>query len=213
MKEYRKKMILLQIVIKRIIDILFAIILLILLTPVFLVIAICIKLDSKGSVFFIQNRLGKDGRIFKMYKFRSMKQNAEDIRSEDGSTYNSGTDPRVTRVGSVLRNTSLDELPQLINILKGDMSFIGPRPDLPDHFTLYTEYEKNKLKVKPGITGYAQVLGRNSILWKDRIKLDIYYIDNYSLLLDFKILLLTVVAVFKKEGIYVKSENNTDNTV
>jgi len=212
-KEYRKKMILLQIVIKRIIDILFAIILLILLTPVFLVIAICIKLDSKGSVFFIQNRLGKDGRIFKMYKFRSMKQNAEDIRSEDGSTYNSGTDPRVTRVGSVLRNTSLDELPQLINILKGDMSFIGPRPDLPDHFTLYTEYEKNKLKVKPGITGYAQVLGRNSILWKDRIKLDIYYIDNYSLLLDFKILLLTVVAVFKKEGIYVKSENNTDNTV
>jgi undecaprenyl phosphate N,N'-diacetylbacillosamine 1-phosphate transferase len=200
-----------QKVIKEILDRIFSIIFLILLLPLFLLIALCIKLDSKGPVLFIQDRLGRGGRIFKMYKFRSMNEEAEDIRQEDGSTYNSEDDPRVTKAGRILRKTSLDELPQLINILKGEMSFVGPRPDLPDHYSLYTEYEKRKLSVKPGITGYAQALGRNSIPWKERIKLDIYYIDNYSLLFDFKILYLTVAAVLKKEGIYSGTESKADD--
>ncbi|CEN94070.1 MAG: sugar transferase [Paeniclostridium sordellii] len=187
--------------IKNIIDRVFGLVLLILLSPVLLIISILIKIDSKGPVIFKQKRLGKNGQIFEIYKFRTMYVNAPDLRNEDGSTFNSDDDPRVTKIGKFLRKTSLDELTQIFNILKGDMSFIGPRPDLPDHYDLYTEFDKKKLSVKPGVTGYAQCNGRNSIEWKKRIEMDIFYINNFNLLLDIKILFKTVFSVLRKEGI------------
>ena len=139
-----------------------------------------------------------------MYKFRTMKENSEDIRNEDGSTYNGENDTRVTKVGKFLRKTSLDEVPQIINVLKGDMSFVGPRPDLPEHMKLYSEFEKRKLEIRPGITGYNQAYYRNSVEWKERIKNDIYYIDNLTIWLDIKVIFKTIVTVFKKEGVYIK---------
>lgn len=138
--------------IKRFLDIILAIILLPFLFAIIIVIGPFIYLEDGGSVFYISKRLGKRGRVFEMYKFRTMKENSRDIRNADGSTFNSINDPRVTKIGRILRRTSIDELPQIINVLKGDMSFIGPRPDLPEHIMLYTKEEKRKLKVKPGIT-------------------------------------------------------------
>ena len=138
--------------IKRFLDIILAIILLPFLFVIIIVIGPFIYLEDGGSVFYISKRLGKRGKIFEMYKFRTMKENSRDIRNADGSTFNSIDDPRVTKIGRILRRTSIDELPQIINVLKGDMSFIGPRPDLPEHIMLYTKEEKRKLKVKPGIT-------------------------------------------------------------
>lgn len=138
--------------IKRFLDIILAIILLPFLFAIIIVIGPFIYLEDGGSVFYISKRLGKRGRVFEMYKFRTMKENSRDIRNADGSTFNSIDDPRVTKIGRILRRTSIDELPQIINVLKGDMSFIGPRPDLPEHIMLYTKEEKRKLKVKPGIT-------------------------------------------------------------
>lgn len=187
--------------IKHILDKIFGVILLVLLSPILVIIAIAIKLNSKGPVIFKQKRLGKNGEIFEIYKFRTMYVDAPDLRNEDGSTFNSDDDPRVTTVGKFLRKTSLDEISQIFNILKGEMSFIGPRPDLPDHYNLYTEFDKKKLLVRPGVTGYAQANGRNNIEWKKRIEMDIFYIDNYSLLLDIKILFKTVFSVLKSEGV------------
>ncbi|KKY01798.1 hypothetical protein VN21_07060 [Paraclostridium benzoelyticum] len=187
--------------IKNVLDKVFGLILLILLAPILLIIAFAIKLDSRGPIIFKQKRLGKNGNIFEIYKFRTMYVNAPDIRNEDGSTFNSDNDPRVTRVGNVLRKTSLDELTQIFNILKGEMSFIGPRPDLPDHYELYTDFDKRKLLVKPGVTGYAQCNGRNNIEWKNRIEMDIFYIENYSILLDVQILIKTALSVLKSEGV------------
>ncbi|MCU9816205.1 sugar transferase [Paraclostridium sp. AKS73] len=187
--------------IKNVLDKVFGLILLILLAPILLIIAFAIKLDSRGPIIFKQKRLGKNGNIFEIYKFRTMYVNAPDIRNEDGSTFNSDNDPRVTRVGNVLRKTSLDELTQIFNILKGEMSFIGPRPDLPDHYELYTDFDKRKLLVKPGVTGYAQCNGRNNIEWKNRIEMDIFYIENYSILLDVRILIKTALSVLKSEGV------------
>ena len=138
--------------IKKFLDIILAIILLPFLFAIIIVIGPFIYLEDGGSVFYISKRLGKRGRVFEMYKFRTMKENSRDIRNADGSTFNSIDDPRVTRMGRILRRTSIDELPQIINVLKGDMSFIGPRPDLPEHIMLYTKEEKRKLKIKPGIT-------------------------------------------------------------
>ena len=191
--------------IKHILDKIFGIILLILLSPILAIIAIAIKVDSKGPVIFKQKRLGKDGQIFEIYKFRTMYVDAPDIRNEDGSTFNSDNDPRVTKVGLVLRKTSLDELLQIFNVIKGDMSFIGPRPDLPEQLELYTEFDKKKLLVRPGVTGYAQCNGRNNIEWKKRIEMDIYYIENYSLWLDIKILFKTVFSVLRSEGVNQQS--------
>ena len=191
--------------IKHILDKIFGIILLILLSPILAIIAIAIKVASKGPVIFKQKRLGKDGQIFEIYKFRTMYVDAPDIRNEDGSTFNSDNDPRVTKVGKILRKTSLDELSQIFNILKGEMTFIGPRPDLPDHYNLYTEFDKKKLLVRPGVTGYAQCNGRNNIAWKKRIEMDIYYIENYSLWLDIKILFKTVFSVLRSEGVNQQS--------
>lgn len=188
-------------VIKHILDKIFGVILLILLFPILIIIAVAIRIDSDGPIIFKQKRLGKDGNVFEIYKFRTMYVDAPDLRNEDGSTFNSDNDPRVTKVGNILRKTSLDELAQIFNILKGEMSFIGPRPDLPDHYDLYTEFDKKKLLVRPGVTGYAQANGRNNIEWKKRIEMDIFYIENYSLLLDIKILFKTVFSVLKSEGV------------
>ena len=190
--------------IKRLLDVFLAIILLPVLLIITFMVAPFIYLEDKGSVFYNANRLGKKGKIFKMYKFRTMKENSCDIRNADGSTYNSEYDPRVTKVGKVLRRTSIDELPQILNVLKGEMSFIGPRPDLPEHIMLYTKEEKRKLKVRPGITGYNQAYFRNSIRWKDKIRNDLYYIDNISLKMDLRIFFRTFISIFRKDLIYSK---------
>lgn len=198
--------------IKHIIDKIFGAILLMLIFPILALMAIAIKLNSKGPVIFKQKRLGKNGKIFDMYKFRTMYVDAPDLRNKDGSTFNSDDDPRVTNVGKILRKTSLDELPQILNILKGEMSFIGPRPDLPDHYELYSEDDKKKLLVRPGVTGYAQANGRNSNSWAQRIAMDIYYIENYSLVLDVQIFFKTIFSALKQEGVNKHSESSEEAT-
>ena len=197
--------------IKRVLDLFFSIICLIPFAIAFVVIAPIIWIEDKGSIFYNASRLGKNGKVFKMYKFRSMKMNSKDIRNKDGSTYNGSDDPRLTKIGKVLRKTSIDELPQILNVLNGSMSFIGPRPDLPEHFKLYTENEKRKLEVRPGITGYNQAYYRNSIEWKERIKNDIYYIDNLSLIMDIKVFFKTIITIFQHKGVYIEDSNNKDN--
>lgn len=137
-----------------------------------------------------------------MYKFRTMKRNAPDIRNADGSTYNAKNDPRLTRIGAFLRSSSLDELPQIINILKNEMSFIGPRPDLPEHIKLYSNKELKKLSVLPGITGYNQAYFRNSVSFKERLKNDLYYIRHLSFCLDLKIFIKTIEGIVLRRGVY-----------
>ena len=175
--------------------------------PVGAVIAVAghfIKHEDGGPVFYNAPRVGLNGKEFTMYKLRTMKVNAPDLVMEDGSTYNGADDPRLTNIGAFLRKTSLDEMPQFINVLKGDMSIVGPRPDLKRETDLYEGEEALKLTVKPGITGYAAVYGRNSLPWHDRLALDIYYVKNESFALDAKIFLKTFATVFKQEGIYVE---------
>ena len=186
---------------KRISDVVIGGIGLIILFPIFVIIGILIKLDSKGPVFFTQERAGKDGKIFKAYKLRTMVENAEKI----GLGYEVAKDDgRITRVGKHLR-WGIDELPQLINVFKGEMSMVGPRPALPHQVERYSEKEKRRLEVKPGITGWALINGRNALTWPERIKLDIWYIDQWSIWLDLKILFKTIwVVIFTREGIYGK---------
>jgi lipopolysaccharide/colanic/teichoic acid biosynthesis glycosyltransferase len=174
---------------------------LIILLPIFAIIGVFIKLDSKGPIFFIQKRAGKDGKIFKAYKLRTMVDNAV----ETGLGYEmSKDDNRITRVGKHLR-WGIDELPQLINVFKGEMSLVGPRPALPHQVKKYSKQERRRLEVKSGITGWALVNGRNILSWSERIKLDIWYVDHWSLWLDLKILFRTIwVVIFKREGIYGK---------
>lgn len=195
---------------KRFLDIILSSIGMIFFTLIFIPVSIAIYLEDKGPIFYNAPRLGKDGKVFKMYKFRSMKVNAPDIRKADGSTYNGEDDPRLTRVGKFIRKTSLDEIPQIINVLKGDMSVIGPRPDLPEHLKQYEKGEERKLEVLPGITGYSQAYFRNSIEWKERIRQDIYYIDNLSLWMDIKVFFKTIKTVLKKEGVYVNGTASGD---
>ena len=166
--------------IKRIIDIALSLLTLPLIILLIIIIGGLIFFEDRGNIFYNAPRLGKNGKIFKMYKFRSMTENAQDLRNEDGSTFNAEDDPRLTKIGKIIRKTSIDELPQLLNVLKGDMSLIGPRPDLPEHMQLYEGNEARKLEIKPGITGYSQAYFRNSIPWKERIQNDIYYINNWS---------------------------------
>jgi lipopolysaccharide/colanic/teichoic acid biosynthesis glycosyltransferase len=198
MKKKRK-----DIVLKRIIDVVISGIGLIILFPVFIIIGILIKLDSKGPVFFIQERAGKNGKIFRAYKLRTMIENS----------YNMGkglrqNDPRITRVGKHLR-WGIDELPQIINVFKGDMSLVGPRPTLPEQVSRYSKEHRRRLEMKPGLTGWALVNGRNILSWPERIKFDIWYIDHWSLRLDVKILFKTIwVVIFKREGIYGKDGVN-----
>lgn len=188
--------------IKRSLDLLLSLFLFPLFLIIYIIVAIAIKLDDRGPVFYFPQRIGKNGKIFKMYKFRSMKVNAPDIRLKDGSTFNSEDDPRVTRVGKFIRKTSIDELPQLINIILGDMSFIGPRPDSAMYLNQYTEEEKIILTVRPGITGYNQAVNRNSVGTKEKLQNDIYYVNNASLSFDLKILFLTVKTVILSKNVY-----------
>ena len=188
--------------IKRLLDIAASLFLLPFLFPVCLVLCLLIWIEDGASPFYNAERLGKNGSVFHMYKLRTMQKNAPDLRNPDGSTFNAEDDPRLTRSGKWVRKYSLDELPQVLNILKGDMSFIGPRPDLPSQKALYEGNEAQKLSVRPGLTGYAQAYGRNAIPWKKRIQLDIYYANHITFLLDAKILLKTVSVVIKTENIY-----------
>lgn len=180
---------------KRIIDILTAVIVLILLSPILLIVAIAIIIDSKGPVIFKQQRLGVGGVPFNMYKFRSMCVGAE---KQGTGVYSYKGDARITRVGRILRATSIDELPQLVNILKGDMSLIGPRPALTYHpwpYEQYDEHQKHMFDVRPGITGWAQVNGRKEVPWPERIELNIYYVEHLSFSLDLKIFWMTIFKV------------------
>jgi lipopolysaccharide/colanic/teichoic acid biosynthesis glycosyltransferase len=184
---------------KRIFDIFASGLALIFLLPVFAIIGILIKLDSKGPVFFIQTRAGRDGKPFGAYKLRSMVQDAE----KKGLGFEiEQNDFRITKVGKYLR-WGIDELPQLINVFKGEMSIVGPRPTLLYQIEQYNSWEKRRLEMKPGITGWALVNGRNKLTWKEKIKLDIWYIDHWSLWLDIKILFKTLwVILITREGIY-----------
>lgn len=187
--------------IKRLFDVVVSAILMIPIGIVIGISGLAIKAEDKGPIFYMADRTGRFGRIFKMYKLRSMKVNAPDIRLPDGSTYNGDDDPRVTKFGKFARKTSIDELPQVINILKGDMTFIGPRPDTPVGSAAYTEEEKIILTVRPGITGYNQAVNRNSVLTKEKLKNDIYYVKHLTLWFDIKIVFMTIATVLGHKNI------------
>ena len=194
---------------QRALDILFCALALLVLWPVFAVIALAVRLDTPGPVLFKQSRVGRDGEEFWFYKFRSMVSDAEALRhllemqnERSGPVFKMKNDPRITRVGRVLRKFSLDELPQLINVLKGDMSLVGPRPALPRETALYTARQRQRLICLPGVTGLWQVSGRASLTFERSIELDLYYIESQSIALYFRILLLTVPAVLRAEGAY-----------
>lgn len=194
--------------IKRIFDFIFSFLFVVLCSPIFLIISICIKLDSEGPVFFKQQRVGKNGAPLQIYKFRTMVINAEELiasftpeqRKEWEENYKLTDDPRITRVGKFLRKTSLDELPQLVSILKGEMSFVGPRPVVEEELEWYGEDMASLLSVKPGLTGWWAVNGRSEVSYPSRCDLEMYYVRNASLLLDIKILFGTVKAVFFQKG-------------
>jgi len=171
-------------------------------SPFLLLTAVCIKLDSPGPILFRQKRLGKGGKSFTLYKFRTMQHNAPVVRNADGSLFVGDKDSRLTLVGQFLRNYTLDEIPQLLNVLKGDMSIVGPRPDLIEHLELYDDFMKRKLEVKPGMANLAVVHGRNTLPWRKRIELDVYYIDHRSLKFDLEIFLKGVVLVVLRKGVY-----------
>jgi undecaprenyl phosphate N,N'-diacetylbacillosamine 1-phosphate transferase len=187
---------------KRLLDFLLALIGLLLISPLFLVLWVWLTMANKGAgAFFVQERPGKDEKIFKLYKFKSM----TDKRDADGNLLPDAE--RLTKVGKFIRKTSLDELPQLWNVLKGDMSFIGPRPLLIQYLPLYNDVQKRRHEVRPGITGWAQVNGRNAISWEEKFEHDVWYVDHISLPLDVKIVLKTIEKVFRREGI--SSETST----
>lgn len=193
--------------IKRVIDLTGSLCGIILLSPLFLIVSILIKLDSKGPVFFIQERVGKDEKIFRMLKFRSMCSDAEnklkDLKAKNemsGPMFKIKGDPRITKVGRFIRKTSIDELPQLFNILAGDMSLVGPRPNLPREVKKFSAYHKQKLAVKPGLTCYWQVMGRNSIDFDDWMELDLKYIRERSTLTDIGLIFKTVKVLFGDEN-------------
>lgn len=194
--------------IKRVIDVILASVALILLSPLFAIIAIAIKIDSKGPVFFAHKRIGKNGKIIKLYKFRSMVINAEELiksftpeqMREYKENYKLTNDPRITKVGKFLRKTSLDELPQLINIINGDLSIIGPRPVVADELEKYGVNKDKFLSVTPGLTGYWAANGRSNTTYEQRMEMELYYIDNLSLKMDIKVFFKTILSVVKKEG-------------
>nr|WP_317448648.1 sugar transferase [uncultured Sellimonas sp.] len=188
--------------VKRILDILVSVCVLPFVALVIIFFGFLIWLEDRGSIFYLGSRVGKNARVFKMYKLRTMKMNAPDIRLEDGSTYNSEDDPRVTKIGRFLRKTSIDELPQFINILVGDMSLIGPRPHTPLVLNKMTEEIREKLQIRPGLTGYSQAFYRNSIAEKEKNKKDLYYVRNVSFRFDLKIIFKTINTVLKRENIY-----------
>lgn len=186
--------------IKRTIDILASSIGLLLLSPILVIVAILVRIKLGAPIFFTQDRVGKDGKIFKMIKFRTM------LDATDKWGEPLPDEERLTSFGKLLRSTSLDELPELINVLKGDMSLVGPRPLLVKYIELYSEEQWRRHLVRPGITGWAQVNGRNSITWKKKFELDVWYVDNISIFIDFKILFKTILKVVQREDI-----NQCDN--
>ncbi|MGE4545758.1 MAG: sugar transferase [Pedobacter sp.] len=187
---------------KRFFDILLSILLLPIFVFLYLIVGIGIKLEDGGSVIFAGERLGKNQKKFKMYKFRSMKINSKDIRNKDGSTYNAKDDHRVTKIGKYIRESSIDEIPQIINVLKGEMSFVGPRPSPTGNEHLYSKDYLRKFSVRPGVTGYTQVYFRNNCTIEERQKNDLFYVDNLTMMLDVKIIFLTFYKVFRREDLY-----------
>ena len=194
--------------VKRFLDFTIALMALLVLWPVLLVVAIIIKITSHGPVIFKQKRIGLDGKVFEIYKFRSMVVGAE---TQGSGVYSGKDDARVTPIGKIIRATSIDELPQFINILKGEMSFVGPRPPLTYHpwdYSEYSDFQLRMFEVRPGITGWAQVNGRKDVEWNKRIELNVWYVDNMSLWLDIKIIITTFLKVLKNED-----NENTGATV
>ena len=189
---------------KRIIDFVAALLALILLSPVFIVVMIGLFFANQGKPFFFQLRPGKNEAVFKIIKFKTM----NDKKDSNGNLLSDAE--RLTKIGSFVRKTSLDEIPQLLNVIKGDMSLIGPRPLLPQYLELYSDFQKRRHEVKPGITGWAQVKGRNAISWDDKFILDVWYVKNVSFILDVKILLLTIKKVFLREGINMQGQVTTE---
>lgn len=184
--------------VKRMLDVLFALIALIVLSPAWLLLILLIRLDSKGHAIFKHKRVGKDGKLFMLYKFRTMKRGVKDEEFAPVSK----DDPRITRVGKFLRRTSLDEVPQFFNVLKGDMSLVGPRPEMKFIVDTYTDLQRVRLLATPGITGLWQVMGRKDLPLHENVECDLYYILHSSALLDLKIILLTFIVVLKGQGAY-----------
>lgn len=190
-------------VVKRLADIFLSVLGIIFLSPIMLITAIAIKIESEGPVIFSQQRVGKNGKLFKMYKFRSMIADAEKLKEKlmdqnemSGPMFKMTDDPRITRVGKIIRKTSIDELPQLFNVIKGDMSLVGPRPNLPSEVEQFSDYHKLKLLAKPGLTCYWQVMGRNSIGFEEWMELDIKYIEERSIWVDIKLIFKTFFVLF-----------------
>lgn len=199
--------------VKRLLDVILAVAMLVCASPILLLIALIIKLESKGPVLFKQDRRGLKGEPFKIYKFRSMTVGAE---QQGTGVYSFKNDPRVTKVGKFIRKTSIDELPQLINIIKGEMSFIGPRPVLTYHpwkLEEYTEEQMKRFEVLPGVTGLAQLNGRKELEWPERIKLDIEYVENLSFRLDVKLFFQTIKKVLLMQDNYNVSQTSNNNTI
>jgi len=192
-----------QLGLKRLLDIIVATAGLVVLAPLFLAIALAVALDSPGGVLFMQQRTGRGGKLFQMLKFRTMLQGAEEVGS---GFYVGSDDPRITAVGRFLRRFSLDEIPQLVHVLSGQMSLVGPRPSLPYQLQYYSSRNLRRFLMRPGITGWSQVNGRNSISWPQRLERDVWYVENFTLALDLQILLRTPVVWFSGEGIYGSRE-------
>jgi lipopolysaccharide/colanic/teichoic acid biosynthesis glycosyltransferase len=187
---------------KRLFDVVVSAVALVVSAPIIAVIAVLVRASSPGPVIYKSSRLGYRGQRLEMLKFRTMVVDAPDVRNADGSTYSAADDPRLTRVGAWLRRTSLDELPQLWNVLRGDMSLVGPRPDLFDQQEHYSAQDFRRLEVKPGITGLAQTRGRNEVSWAQRRRLDVEYVDTHSFVGDLAILLRTIPGILRGRGVY-----------
>lgn len=194
-----------RLITKPLIDLMTAFTGLMLLSPVFIVVIIFLFITNSGKPFFFQQRICKNEKKFKIIKFKTM----NDKKDSNGNLLPDSE--RITKIGKFVRKTSLDELPQLINVLKGEMSLIGPRPLLPEYLPLYNKFQKRRHEVKPGITGWAQVNGRNSISWQKKFKLDVWYVNNISLVLDIKILMLTILKIIKSEGVNQKNNSTVDS--
>lgn len=191
---------------KRAVDLVVASLALVVLSPLVLLIAVLVKLSSPGPVLFRQRRLGRGGRPFVMYKFRTMLHNAPMVRNPDGSAFVGAGDPRLTRIGRLLRDYTLDEIPQIFNVIKGDMSVVGPRPDLVEQLELYDDLMRRKLEVKPGMASLSLVHGRNSLPWYKRAELDVRYVDNCSLRYDAEVFLKAFVLVLLRRGVYYSED-------
>jgi undecaprenyl phosphate N,N'-diacetylbacillosamine 1-phosphate transferase len=196
--------------VKRAVDLVVASLALITLSPLILLIAVVVKLSSPGPVLFRQARLGKGGAPFMLYKFRTMRVGAAPVRNADGSAFVGAGDPRLTRSGRFLRDYTLDEIPQLFNVLGGEMSVIGPRPDLVEQLELYDDLMRRKLEVKPGMACLSLLGGRNSLPWRKRAELDVYYVDHRSLCLDAEIFFKGCVSVISRRGVYYPEDYKSE---